>query len=285
MSFLGLTSRKFFDNLQHKSSALSRFGLRLPCPPYHSPDFWDRTYKDMEPGDVHEWGGFDLKDLMDFRYERVDYSHLMPGTGRGAVAVGSKDHGGSGSGIGSGSGSGSCDSGESLSGQDQLAEKNIQHMSLAQWLGLSQYSSPEEASQIYIQNRNDFSSNFNNDNNNNHSNVNDINTNESILLVGCGNSKLGEQFIIHSFLGPVIQIDISSKVIQLMNRRYEKYLKEAPVQRMEFLVDDAASGLTSLEPGSIGGAVLDKGLVDVLHRSLGKIDMRDDGGGGGGGGD
>jgi len=39
---------------------------------------------------------------------------------------------------------------------------------------------------------------------------------------------------------------------------------------MEFIVDDAR-GLTALSSDSVGGGVLDKGLIDVLHCSIGKF--------------
>ena len=41
-------------------------------------------------------------------------------------------------------------------------------------------------------------------------------------------------------------------------------------------MDDASTGLTSLEPESVGGGVIDKGLVDVLHCSAGPISSKDD---------
>ena len=69
-------------------------------------------------------------------------------------------------------------------------------------------------------------------------------------------------------------MDVSSKMIQLMTKRYEKYLTEASIARMQFIVDDA-KGLTSLSPNSVGGGVLDKGLIDVLHSSTGMIDNED----------
>ena len=95
--------------------------------------------------------------------------------------------------------------------------------------------------------------------------------NEAILILGCGNSKLGEQLLINSFIGPIYQLDISSKLIQLMTQRYQKYLSETSVKRMEFIVDDATTGLTSLEPECVGGGVVDKGLLDVLHCAEGRI--------------
>ncbi len=40
-------------------------------------------------------------------------------------------------------------------------------------------------------------------------------------------------------------------------------------------MDDASTGLTSLEPCSVGGGVVDKGLVDVLHCSAGPMIQRE----------
>jgi hypothetical protein len=60
-----------------------------------------------------------------------------------------------------------------------------------------------------------------------------------------------------------------------MTQRYQKYLREAAVKRMHFVVDDAATGLTALEHESVGGGVVDKGLLDVLHCSMGKMESND----------
>eukprot|EP00578_Thalassiosira_sp_NH16_P026808 CAMPEP_0181095884 /NCGR_PEP_ID=MMETSP1071-20121207/10744_1 /TAXON_ID=35127 /ORGANISM="Thalassiosira sp., Strain NH16" /LENGTH=325 /DNA_ID=CAMNT_0023178269 /DNA_START=63 /DNA_END=1043 /DNA_ORIENTATION=+ len=122
-------------------------------------------------------------------------------------------------------------------------------------MGVSRLSTPEEAIKRYEDHQSD-------------------DTDESILLLGSGNSKIGEQILINSFVGPVVQIDISSKVIHLMTQRYQKYLAEASVKRMEFIVDDA-NGLTALSPDSIGGGVVDKGLIDVLHLSGAMMSMDD----------
>jgi spermidine synthase len=129
-------------------------------------------------------------------------------------------------------------------------------------MGIGQFSTIEEAIGRYE----DLQSQTTSDKNNR--------DNESILLIGCGNSKIGEQILTSSFVGPVLQIDISSKIIQLMTQRYQKYFREASVKRMELIVDDAR-GLTSLSSESVGGGVLDKGLVDVLHCSTGNGDDDD----------
>mmetsp|Transcript_12983 Transcript_12983/g.28023 ORF Transcript_12983/g.28023 Transcript_12983/m.28023 type:complete len:325 (+) Transcript_12983:247-1221(+) len=223
---MSVRGRKFFDALRHRWMNQSR--LRLPCPPYHSPEYWDHVYKDMDPDDVHEWGGFDLHSgLLEFRYEKL----LRHGDGAKVQPV-----------------------------------EGLHTTTFAECMGISQLSTPEEAIQRYDELQNDGG-------------------NESVLVLGCGTSKIGEQILMNSFVGPVLQVDISSKIIQLLTKRYRKYLEEASVKRMEFIVDDAR-GLTALSPESVGGGVLDKGLIDVLHCSADAISMEDDddssGGGNGG---
>jgi len=245
MSLFGLRGRKFLDALQHHPSfPSSRF--RLPCPPYDNPVFWDQLYKDMSYDQVNEWGGVDLSSslssggLLQFRYQKVPI-----------LSVNNDDDG--------------SDNQENDDGEI------ISTTTFADWMDITQLDTPEEAIQLYQQQRENLS-----DNNNDNQNDND---NEAILILGCGNSKLGEQLLINSFIGPILQLDISSKVIQLMTQRYHKYLSsdDSVVKRMEFMVDDASTGLTSLEPESVGGGVIDKGLVDVLHCSAGPIRDDDDG--------
>jgi len=223
---MSLRGRKFFDVLQHHPSSLlnaSRF--RLPCPPYHTAEYWERIYKDMDAEDVLEWGGFDLQNgLLQFRYETILHHS---------------------------------------NGVDRLLETQQQHQhdenrgvttsTFAECMGLSQYSTPEDAIARYTE----------------HQQMNH-NRNESILILGCGSSKVGEQILMNSFVGPILQIDISSKIIQLMSQRYEKYMSGTSVKRMELIVDDARK-LTAICPDSVGGGVVDKGLIDVLHCSMGMI--------------
>lgn len=217
---MSLRGRKFFDVLQHQWINSSRFSL--PCPPYHTPEHWDRIYKGMDSNEVHEWGGFDLQSgLLQFRYENVLH------------------HG----------------DGAKVQPQEE-SEEGLHTSTFAECMDIRQLTTPEEAVERYEEQQTN-------------------NSNESILVLGCGNSKLGEQILMNSFVGPVLQVDISSKAIQLMTDRYQKYLEEAPVKRMEFIVDDA-KGLTSLSPESVGGGVLDKGLIDVLHCSAGVISMEGD---------
>ncbi|KAL7523988.1 hypothetical protein ACHAWF_000776, partial [Thalassiosira exigua] len=133
----------------------------------------------------------------------------------------------------------------------------VRESTFAECMGIAQLSTPEAAIERYEADRSGGG-------------------NESVLLLGCGNSRLGEQVLMSSFAGPVLQLDVSSKVVQLMTKRYRRYLEEASVTRMEFVVEDARD-LTALGPESVGGGVVDKGLIDVLHLSSGVI-PEDEGG-------
>ena len=222
---MSLVTRRFFDKIQN--STLTK--LRLPSPPYFDPSYWDRAYKDSSPEDCIEWGGFELNDIVNFKYEHVSIDN-----------------------------DGSTDRIESEGSNS--SGTSVKSTSLSQWLNIPQHSSPEEASMTYQQHK---------------LSTGPTSQNDTILLLGCGNSKMGEQLLVNSFQGPFLHLDVSSKVIQCMTQRYERYLKEASVQRMEFIVDDATS-LTSLQDCSVGGAVIDKGLFDSLHCSLPNIHFNDD---------
>jgi hypothetical protein len=258
MSLFGLRGRKFFDALQNHPSFPSR--IRLPCPPYENPAFWDRLYKDMTYDMVNEWGDVDLSSaLLQFSYQRVPIS-LLPSS---SSSDNNEGH----------DGSGDDSRLKSYSSQQEIISATTNTTTFANWMDVTQLSSPEEAIERYKQHQ---LSNIDQDNNNNSSssssnNNTKSNNNEAILILGCGNSKLGEQLLINSFIGPIYQLDISSKLIQLMTQRYQKYLSETSVKRMEFIVDDATTGLTSLEPECVGGGVVDKGLLDVLHCAEGRI--------------
>ena len=93
----------------------------------------------------------------------------------------------------------------------------------------------------------------------------------SILVLGCGNSRLGED-ILHYYLDlhsmgninevsipKVIQCDISTYVVDSMTKRYDGYIKK---DQMSIFQDDATQ-LTLLEDESMD-AVVDKGLIDAL---------------------
>lgn len=97
--------------------------------------------------------------------------------------------------------------------------------------------------------------------------------NSSILILGCGNSRLGEDILHYYFdlnsmgikqvtIPKVIQCDISTHVVTSMAKRYKKYIER---NQMTLLQDDARQ-FTLIEDESMD-AVVDKGLVDALFCS------------------
>lgn len=93
----------------------------------------------------------------------------------------------------------------------------------------------------------------------------------SILILGCGNSRLGED-LLHYYIDfhvmkkspipKVIQCDISTHVVNDMNKRYHKYIEK---EQMSIIQDDATQ--FTLIQDEMLDAVVDKGLVDALFCS------------------
>jgi hypothetical protein len=180
----------------------------------------------MDVEETLEWGGFDLQNgLLQFRYETL--LHCRDGVDK-LLAY--------------------------HQGDNEHQNKGVHTSSFAECIGVSQFSTPEDAIARYSEQQQQMKQH----------------RNETILILGCGNSKFGEQLLMNSFVGPILQIDVSSKIINLMSMRYEKYMSGASVKRMELIVDDARR-LTAVCPNSVGGGVIDKGLIDVLHCSLGML--------------
>ncbi len=121
-----------------------------------------------------------------------------------------------------------------------------------------------------------FEDNYDNDDNDNGDNDNgDDDTRSSIVVLGCGNSRLGED-ILHYYLDmnfsdsdsikdkhkpspKVIQFDISTHVVNSMTKRYQKYVDKDLMS----IVQDDATQFTLVSDKSFDG-VVDKGLVDAL---------------------
>jgi ubiquinone/menaquinone biosynthesis C-methylase UbiE len=81
-----------------------------------------------------------------------------------------------------------------------------------------------------------------------------------ILMLGCGNSKMGEDMIERGWRGPLIQVDISSRVVETMTHRCHEFIQKGC---MSFVQDDACE-LSAFRDGMIQ-ACLDKGLIDALY--------------------
>jgi ubiquinone/menaquinone biosynthesis C-methylase UbiE len=90
---------------------------------------------------------------------------------------------------------------------------------------------------------------------------------EPILIVGCGNSKLGEDMLTAGWKGPVIQVDVAGHVIETMRERWTTQQQQLQQQgtgdeNMQFVEDDATA--LSAFPDKMIKAALDKGLLDSL---------------------
>eukprot|EP00977_Amphora_coffeiformis_P001204 scaffold244_cov172-Amphora_coffeaeformis.AAC.57 len=82
---------------------------------------------------------------------------------------------------------------------------------------------------------------------------------EPILIIGCGNSKLGEEMLEAKWRGPIIQVDISSRICDAMSIRCAPHLPNGNMQ----IVQDDATLLSAIADGKVN-AMIDKGLVDAL---------------------
>jgi len=83
---------------------------------------------------------------------------------------------------------------------------------------------------------------------------------EPILMLGCGNSKLGEEMIQNGWRGPIIQVDVSSRVIESMSQRCASLISNG---HMNFIEDDATE-LSAFRTGMMN-CCFDKGLMDAIY--------------------
>ena len=84
---------------------------------------------------------------------------------------------------------------------------------------------------------------------------------EPIIMLGCGNSKMGEQMVNqqHHWRGPLIQVDIAKTALEMVARRSGQHTDSS---RLQFLHEDATH-LSSIRKNTIE-ATVDKGLLDAL---------------------
>ena len=84
---------------------------------------------------------------------------------------------------------------------------------------------------------------------------------EAILMIGCGNSPLGEDMIIKgNWNGPIIQVDVSSRICEAMSIRNKELIENGS---MNFILDDATE-LSAFKSNGQLLAAIDKGLIDAL---------------------
>jgi ubiquinone/menaquinone biosynthesis C-methylase UbiE len=83
---------------------------------------------------------------------------------------------------------------------------------------------------------------------------------QPLLMLGCGNSRFGEDMVERGWRGPLIQVDVSSRVVDSMAQRCGTLISNG---HMNFVQDDATE-LSAFRDGMLD-ACLDKGLLDALH--------------------
>lgn len=180
---MSLRGRHVIDRIKRR---VSRY-IKLPCPPYHNPVYWEGVYDKLESEDVYEWGGLTLEENL----LQHDYTLRI---------------------------------------QEGVAsnQKNI-GMTLSTTFGDAIRVQPGCKEE------------------------------QKILLLGCGNSKLGEDMAEHGWRGPLLQVDVVSRVLETTAQRCSSYVEEGI---MDFIEDDATQ-LSAMDDNSIA-AVVDKGLIDAL---------------------
>jgi ubiquinone/menaquinone biosynthesis C-methylase UbiE len=82
---------------------------------------------------------------------------------------------------------------------------------------------------------------------------------ESILILGCGTSRFGEELITNHWNGPIIQVDCSSRLIESLCKRYESFISSGKM----IVIQDDATMLSAINDNTVH-AVFDKGLMDAF---------------------
>ena len=82
---------------------------------------------------------------------------------------------------------------------------------------------------------------------------------QPVLILGCGNSKFGEDLMETGLASPVIQIDVSQRVVETLSIRCREALQTGDM----LILQDDATVLSAIPDASCQAAV-DKGLTDGL---------------------
>lgn len=151
---MSLLGRKIID--QFKTS-LPR--LTLPVPPYGSGKYWEKVYNTLGVNDVYEWGDLTMEDLEIVRYKKLFQDGIRDLYGDSVVLDDAST---------------STTTSTSVDRSSLMVEENFEKV-----IGVS-----------LIENINDCNSK--NDNGNDDDN-NPAKMKSSILILGCGNSNLGEE--------------------------------------------------------------------------------------------
>lgn len=218
---MSLAGRLVIDRIK---GAVSRY-IRLPVPPYGQPNYWENSYRTLGPDDINEWGRIGFAQLSKYRYQPVTLSteQCM------AWGIASGTHRSTRSGGVDNSDSSSNPTNNNSNTSDNESEQQNDSYIYTSW---------GETLQVYPQ----------------------ASVDEPILIIGCGNSQLGEDMIAAQWRGPIIQLDVASRVCDALSMRCAPHL--LPHGHMQIVQDDATV-LSAIADGKVK-AIVDKGLLDAL---------------------
>mmetsp|Transcript_6901 Transcript_6901/g.13004 ORF Transcript_6901/g.13004 Transcript_6901/m.13004 type:complete len:400 (+) Transcript_6901:319-1518(+) len=138
--------------------------LTLPVPPYGDKNYWEMVYKSLSVNDVYEWGDLTMKDLKIVKYKKIYQEEIQQIYGN--VLLPHHHHDGSAK--------------NSTQTSNDLTDRSSNHTTM---IVKEDFSTAIRVPRI---------SDCNNDNN----------ASPSILILGCGNSNLGEE-IYHYYNHPL----------------------------------------------------------------------------------
>jgi len=245
---MSLRGRYVIDSLKRgcrNSSFFGRWRMKLPVPPFEQPSYWEGVYRSLGPDDVHEWGGIRLEDVLEYRFDARTCATATTTTTtttrrRRLNRSNFVD-----------------DDNERIDEPSPPAiEKTTTTTTWGETIGVFPSSSS-------------YSSSSTSPTSSDRGNINEdpVRENETyensrpILVLGCGNSKLGEDLVAGGWR-PVVQTDVSSRVVESVSHRpnVRRYLRTGDMQ----LVQDDATVLSAFEDSTVQ-AVVDKGLLDALY--------------------
>jgi SAM-dependent methyltransferase len=239
---MSLRGRYIIDRIKRAVSS----HLKMPVPPYGDSLFWEQVYNKIDRAtplhpetqlpefdDTFEWGNIALQDVLEYRYRQVTLEQQQHQHQQHLYSYASSSR----------------------------VEETFLTTTFGQTIG-------EEPSQNNL-----VTSNILDDlTTTSTTTTQEQEQEQPILMLGCGNSKMGEDMIEHGWQGPIIQVDISAKALELIERR-SRHLNNHnndndnsdstnQKMKMKFLQEDATH-LSSLRNDTIH-ATIDKGLLDAL---------------------
>jgi SAM-dependent methyltransferase len=226
---MSLRGRYIIDRMKR---AVGRY-IKFPVPPYGDFGYWEDVYSRLSPDEVHEFGRFSADDLLTYQCRSrtlVLPDVLLTGVANNRQRQQQPDH-----------------------WLPDPQSPQLQ-MTLRDMLGLPSPSltstppSPPNSNEAEKKKQEE--------------------QEEPILVLGCGNSRFGEQLLVDNpqqhdtgggrrCRGPILHVDISSRVIHDMSLRNKHRSND-----LIYVQDDAAV-LSSLSNQAVL-AVVDKGTIDAI---------------------